>query len=360
MKILFLTLYPKLQPSTRFRVIQLLPYLDEAVKYRVKPLLPETFFNRLYGGGNLIQKTAFHALEFLFRLKDLFSVFGYDIIFLQKGITTINLRYLYLILFMLSKKVIFDFDDAITISQITKINKFPWHMFQDNSEWRKIVKLSYKVIVGNEKLKSDIQDLNSNIYVIPTPVDTGYYAINPNKYRAKDRIVILWSGNKSGHVYLYICASAISRLSERYSIELNILTDDPDKKLYSMFGKSKVNIVRWNIENEKMAFAEADIGIMPLYDTLWDRRKCAFKALLYMASGIPSISSPVGIIRDIIDEGKNGLLAETEDEWADKLELLIKDSSLRRNIGLAGRRTVEEGFSLSKWGPRWREVLTST
>src|SRR5260370_22374702 len=94
-----------------------------------------------------------------------------------------------------------------------------------------------------------------------------------------------------------------------------------------------------------------DIGLMPLHNDDYPLAKCAFKALEYMAVGVPSVSSPVGFINDIVQHGVNGFLAETTGEWIEVLSRLVEDENLRRTIGLAGRNTVEERFSIDATGP---------
>jgi glycosyltransferase involved in cell wall biosynthesis len=360
MKILFLTLYPELQLSTRFRVIQFLPYLNEQVKCDVRPLVSGGIFSKFYGSHSRIGKILFHTFELITRIKDIISSFRYDAVFLQKGIATINFRGMHKLLFLFNKNIIFDFDDAITIQPISKLQKFPLNLLDDHKQFEKIVRLAKVVIVGNEKLKSDISGLNHNIRVIPTPVDTEYYPVNPDRYCEKSKVTIFWSGNQSGHFYLKICAPAIVRLAKRYPIRLTVLSDLIDPFLNEIFKGTNVNIIKWGVESEKEAFFNADIGIMPLYDTLWNRRKCAFKALLYMSNGIPVVSSPVGIAVDFFRDGVNGFLADSEEEWFNKLEMLIKDKSLRIRMGLEGRKTVEDNFSLSRWGKRWQGILLDT
>ena len=78
-----------------------------------------------------------------------------------------------------------------------------------------------------------------------------------------------------------------------------------------------------------------------------------------MALGIPAVCSPVGINTDLIRDGENGFLANGADEWIMKLTLLLRSPQLRRKLGLAGRKTVEEGFSAKSQVPRVHEVFRS-
>ena len=99
------------------------------------------------------------------------------------------------------------------------------------------------------------------------------------------------------------------------------------------------------------------IGIMPLDDTPWARGKCGYKLIQYMACGIPVIASPVGVNADIVEHGVNGFLANTQAEWREAIRALLGDADLRRQMGAAGRKKVEQHYSLQIWGPRVAEML---
>ena len=102
------------------------------------------------------------------------------------------------------------------------------------------------------------------------------------------------------------------------------------------------------------------IGIMPLADDEWARGKCGLKLLQYMAAGIPSVASPVGVNKEIISDGVNGFLALSEDEWYKRLLKLCNDPELRRRMGDAGRKTVEGEYSIDIWAPKLAEIYKTT
>ncbi len=98
---------------------------------------------------------------------------------------------------------------------------------------------------------------------------------------------------------------------------------------------------------------------MPLPDDEYSRGKCGFKLLQYMALGIPSIASPVGVNQEIIQNGSNGFLASSNEDWVDNLSLLIENKEMRYSIGMNGRRTVENQYSLKKYAPELLSTLIS-
>jgi len=114
----------------------------------------------------------------------------------------------------------------------------------------------------------------------------------------------------------------------------------------------------WSAESEVSDLSDIDIGVMPLPDDEWARGKCGLKGLQYMALGIPTVMSPVGVNTEIIDDGVNGLLAGDEDEWVSKLTSLLESDELRRDLGREGRDTVEERYSVRSQRERYLSLIT--
>jgi len=113
----------------------------------------------------------------------------------------------------------------------------------------------------------------------------------------------------------------------------------------------------WALEREVELFNTCDVGVYPLADDEWSRGKCGFKAIEFMACGVPVVASAVGVNREIIEDGVNGFLASTDDEWVEKLGRLLEDPALRRRFGQAGRRTIEERYSLRVHAPTLGALL---
>lgn len=114
---------------------------------------------------------------------------------------------------------------------------------------------------------------------------------------------------------------------------------------------------QWSAEEEVADLKSFDIGIMPLMDDLWSRGKCGLKILQYYSVGVPAVCTPVGINRDIVEDGVNGFWAENGDQWENRLLRLVKEEGLRKEMGLRGREIVEREYSLEVNAPRLFEIL---
>jgi glycosyltransferase involved in cell wall biosynthesis len=113
----------------------------------------------------------------------------------------------------------------------------------------------------------------------------------------------------------------------------------------------------WSEEDEVAALQSLDIGIMPLNDGPFERGKCGYKLIQYMACGLPVVASPVGVNCELVKHGVNGFLADSPQDWRESLTTLCKDASLRQQMGAAGRKLVESQFSLAAMAPKLANIF---
>jgi glycosyltransferase involved in cell wall biosynthesis len=119
----------------------------------------------------------------------------------------------------------------------------------------------------------------------------------------------------------------------------------------------ELSFLPFQLDHEIDDLHSFDVGLMPLSDTEWTRGKCAFKAIQYMAAGVPTVASPVGITTDLIQDGVNGFLASSAGEWFTALDRLVRDAELRHRVAVAARQTIEDSYSLDVWWPRFVALL---
>lgn len=353
MKVLFIVPYPSEGASNRYRIEQYLPYLKEAgINYSLHPFWSSSAFKLLYKSGHRFSKSYYFILGTIFRLFDLVRLFQYDVIFIHREAYPIGRAFFETVLAKLRKPFIFDFDDAIFLPSTSPPNNFI-ERYKKPDKVANIIKMSIHVIAGNRYLADFALPYNRSISIIPTPIDTDKYY--PDEKRNSDGILIGWIGSVTTSSFLNTMRNVFIRLSKRFpSIKFMIVGSE-----FSINGLSNIISKPWSLKEEIKDLMTFDIGIMPMPDNEWTRGKCGFKAILYMNMGIPCICSPVGVNKEIITDGVNGFLADTEDEWINKLSLLIENPELRKRIGCAGRKIVEQKYSVKANLSKFLEVLHS-
>jgi glycosyltransferase involved in cell wall biosynthesis len=170
--------------------------------------------------------------------------------------------------------------------------------------------------------------------------------------RANEGAVTLgWIGSHSSAPYLRLLDSVLPRLASRYDLRLKVVGGE-----YHC-AHARVSTHEWRLDREAADLHSFDIGLMPMPDNPWTQGKCAFKALQYMAVGIPVICSPVGMNSEVVQDGVNGFLADSEAEWIEKVSLLIENPGLREAMGRRGRAAVEERYSVKVNFQKFLRVL---
>lgn len=248
-----------------------------------------------------------------------------------------------------SKKIIFDFDDAIWIestSTVQNIIKKPSH------KTPVYIKQSNTIIAGNKYLCNYAQSYNSNCIIIPTVIDTDYFIPIPHIKNQQQNITIGWMGSHSTVAHLKQLIPVLKQIQHKYP---NIKFKFIGKKEF--LPELNVYIEDWNKNTEIQTLNSFDIGIMPLPNDEWSKGKCGLKLLTYMACEIPCIASNIGVNKEIIEKTSGGLLCNNEQDWLHNLSLLIQNPELRQQLGAQGRKNVEKYYSLKAWKEKFFNTL---
>lgn len=195
------------------------------------------------------------------------------------------------------------------------------------------------VLCGNEVIASEVP--HDRTAILPTAVDVERF--RPKAVAPGDGLTAGWVGHSSNLGYLEALAGPLREVARRHPGFRLVVAADRAPRIEGV----QVEFRRWSLEREVACFAGVDFGLMPLEDTPWTRAKCAFKLLQYMALGLPAVASPVGTNLEVVEPGRNALLAESDRQWVEGLERLISEPDLRMRLGEAGRRTVVGRYSLA-------------
>lgn len=328
-------------PSQRFRFEHYLPFLEEnGIRYKVSHYFSPKTRKFLYKKRNYLGKVMAILPGYLKRFADLFRIIPYSFVYIHREVTPVGPPvYEWIIAKILRKKIVYDFDDAIWVPTMSEHNK-KFRFIRSFSKIGKICKWSHVVTVGNRYLGEYAGQFNSKVQIIPTVVntDTTHGELQDQE---TSNPAVGWTGSFTTLVYLNKVLPVLQRLQEKIDFTFYVIADhDPVLPL------KNYKFIRWTRDTETEDLLRFHIGLMPLNDDIISRGKCGFKAIQYMALGIPPLVSPVGVNTDIVQDEANGFICEEEKEWEETLEKLLLQPGLRKEIGKAARTKIEESYSV--------------
>jgi glycosyltransferase involved in cell wall biosynthesis len=340
-------------PGQRFRIEQWDSLLRESgVEIVYEPFECEELHSIISSRGRALAKSRLVIKGLVNRAGALIGMRDYDAVYVFREAALLGPAIFEYWVKLSGVPMVFDFDDAVFVPYDSPANG-SWSKLKFPGKTRTICRLSSHVMAGNPYLAEYARRVNSNVTIIPTTIDTDKYT--PGRSAPESATpVIGWSGSFSTVQYLDILREPLQRLAAREKFRLRII----GASNYRLDGVD-LEVMPWRSQTEVEDLRVIDIGVMPLPDDAWSRGKCGLKALQYMALGIPTICSPVGVNSDIIQDGVNGFLASTADEWIEKLTALLRAPDLRKRLGSAGRRTVEAKYSARSQVPRVLEIFKS-
>lgn len=348
MKVLLLTRYGRLGASSRLRAYQYLPYLKErGIEITTAPLFGDWYQNDLY--HNRRRRWSRIGWAYLHRLWWLSQSSSYDLVWMEYE----ALPWLpaFAERFLAYRRIAFvvDYDDAI------------FHRYDLHRSWivRRllgskidvIMRRAGVVVVGNSYLEARAKAAAAHrIEILPTAVDLKRYsAATPANTRP---FTIGWVGSPSTAKYLVTLASVLVSFCASHEARLVVVgTGRVDLHGFPLEFRP------WSEDTEVRDILSFDVGIMPLPDEPWERGKCGYKLIQYMACARPVIASPTGANAQIVVHGTNGFLATSEADWAAALEALHASHDLRIRMGAEGRRTVEAHYCTAVTGPKLAHIL---
>lgn len=247
-----------------------------------------------------------------------------------------------------SRKVIYDFDDAVMYSDKDPCRK----SYSRERLFRRTVKSANLVIAGNSYLADHARRYNQNVQILPTGINVDDYQVAADREN-DGKIVLVWIGSKSTLKYLNQISEALEEIGQRYpQAVLRVICDEfPDLTHIPVEKKT------WSLESQAVELATSDIGLSPLPDNRFTRGKCGFKILQYAAASLPTIASPVGVNRDYVQDGVTGYHAINHKQWVDKISRLIDNSQDMKSMGQNARREVEKNFDIKILGKRLCEMV---
>lgn len=351
MNILLLSRYTRMGASSRLRTMQYLPALArEGLSVQVFPFFDDPYLQALYSGQQTRGSTLGYMAQ---RIKQLWKRPTPDLIWLEyEALPWVPWLFERAVL-PSGVPIVSDYDDAV-FHRYDKHQRRLVRALLGNKIGR-VMTASDLVMAGNPYLADHARRAGAkHVETIPTVIDLDSYNIDSSrKNRGTPRIG--WIGTpETWKGFAQPIHRVLDPLLVRYQAVFRAVGASMTPETVGT-----LEILPWTEDTEVSLIQSMDVGVMPLPDTPWARGKCGYKLIQYMACGLPVVASPVGVNRDIVEHGVNGFLAETEDEWRAAVGTLLNDADLRHRMGAAGRRKVEEQYSLQVWGLRVAQMLRS-
>lgn len=308
-------------------------------------------WEQLYDGKPLFSKFVYLLLVFVRRVVQLRHVPGAGVVFFRGPVFPYGPTLFEYLIHRMNPRMVFDIDDAVW--ERPAFVKSPFVAVQDFDWVWKMCRLCRHAIVGNDHLRGHVEKTGIAVTVVPTCVDMSIH--KQKRYNAPgpgSPVTLGWTGLSDNLGYLDAIAPVLAQLARANLIRLYVASD----KSYRIDGL-RVDCEQWELAKEIEYLQVPDIGLMPLAHTPRAEGKCGYKALEFMAVGTPCVISPVGMNKEIIEEGVTGFFADTPEEWHEKLQRLIRDPSLCEITGRAARAHVAEHYAHEIHYPRWKEVI---
>ena len=345
-RILFLTRYQQRAASSRLRCYHYIDLLQKAgFTVEVSPLLNDSYVRAIHAREKIdyIEIAWSYARRVLALLRSRL----YDIIWVEKEALPWLPAWSEMGLFSIAGvKIVLDYDDAI------------FHAYDANPNWlvraslgrkiERLMSLADLVVVGNRYLGDRARASGARMIAqLPTVVDVRRYASRPAE-RNLHFFTVGWIGSPLTSGYLEIVRPALADLAKNMPVKIVVIGGAPS----ALAGMIPVEHRMWSVETEAKDVSQLDVGIMPLPNGLWEQGKCGYKIIQYMASWLPVVASPVGANTQIVEPGITGFLAGSLASWTSALFFLWQHPDLRREMGIAGRRKVEQQYSLKTAAPQ--------
>lgn len=349
MKALVLTRYGRLGASSRLRMLQFLPWLEDAgIDCESHALLDDAMLASKYSTGKYRRGAMIGAYGG--RLGSMMRRKRAGVVWIEKealpwfpaSMEQAMLR---------GVPYVLDYDDALfhnyDLHPRSLVRKLLGRRIDD------LMSRAALVTAGNEYLAQRARDAGAKrVEIVPTVIDLDRYPARDAAPRDHAVRRIVWIGSPTTAAYLSALEEPLRRLAQRHAFKLRVIGAE-----VSMQGVD-VECVPWAEDTEVASITDCDIGIMPLRDSPWERGKCGYKLIQYMACGLPVVASPVGVNEQIVRNGENGFLADDAQAWEVALDKLLADPDLCHAQGQAGRRRVEQEYCVQQVAPRLARLLT--
>jgi len=362
MRVLAVCSYPIEAAATRFRIQQFVdPLRKRNIELTVSPFLTSEQFKTLYKSGNVPTKLYGVAKSVLKRTGESFSIRHYDVVLIQREAMLFGPGLFEWIYSKLGgRPLVLDLDDATYVRYVSPTYGKIGSALKFFGKTDNLIRRSAAVLCGNQFIAEHVDGLGAGkSVVVPTIVDQEIFAPEES---TTQRVTIGWIGTHSTFPFLTKILPMIDKLSLQFDFDLKIIGGGDGQRIST--SNIKVQQLDWNLQREPKDFSSLNIGLYPIFpegaaNDEWIRGKSGFKAVQYMACGVPFVMSPVGVCAQIGEPGRTHFNAQSEEDWYNSLNKLLSDPELRSEMGRSARQYSLAHFGLDQQADKIAEVLNS-
>ena len=316
----------------------------------IKPFFSEAAQKVLYKKGFLFKKIYGTIAGYSKRFLLLFSIHRYDTVYVFLWVTPFGPPVFESLVCAISKRIIYDIDDLVFLKHK---EAEPWYAYFLKGRQKPVylLKRANHIITCTPFLDEYARKFNPHTTDISSTINTVTYQ-PVNEYTNNKKIVLGWSGSHSTIRMLKLIIPVLTALKEQTDFKLVVMGSAD----FSIPG-IETEAYEWSEEIEISTLQKIDIGLYPLPDEEWVLGKSGLKALQYMSLGIPTVATNIGCNARVIEDGVSGFLVNTDQEWLEKILLLIRDPELRKTMGTAARKRVEQYYSVKANEPVYLSIL---
>lgn len=354
-RLLILCPYPPgAAPSQRFRFEQYIGILSaDGWEIQQEPFWDAQSWEILYQSGQIWRKIWALLRGYWRRTRLVFWANRFQVVLVHRELSPMGLPWVAWVLTrVLKKPMIFDFDDAIWIPNTSQNNRWTLGL-RSYGNTARLIRMSSLVFAGNAFLAEYARSCGggARIEIMPTTIDTEGHHNRVSSPR-KDRFVVGWTGSHSTLTYLDDLKPIMEQLAEEFPVCWVVVSD-----VRPSFDCSFLEFRPWSKETDVESLLDFHVGVMPLRADAWAEGKCGFKALQYLALGIPAVVSPVGVNKEIVQEAENGYLCSAPEEWLGRLRELASNGPLLARLSKNTRQGIVEKYSVLSQAHRYLEQV---
>lgn len=337
-------------PGQRVRIESWAKYLkDYGWTVDIYHFESDSLHEVLYQKGRTFNKMIRIASCYLKQLSVVLKNPPCDVLFIYREASLVGPAVIERLAKRMNVPIVYDFDDPIFLTDLNSVNGF-FSRLKFAGKTHTLFRLSDRVIAINDIMGGYAKQFNPSVSVVPNIVDPERF--RPAEESEGETVSLGWSGSFSTMHNLKAIAEPLRRLQAKYKVPVRVIGNG-DIKIDGV----ELDVRQWSSQTEVSDLQDCSVGLVPLVEHPGNKWKFFLKVVQYLAVGLPVVAQKAGSNSDVIKDGINGFVVETENEWFERLALLIEDSDLRRRMSRAARQTVLDNYTPQVQMPRVAQIF---